>query len=240
MILYLTSSPCVMGADRALLTPDNRFLESICADVGKYARCLYAASSPDDKDANARYSRDMWDAFAEAGIPFSEMKILERSTASFAKELVQWSDFIILAGGHVPTQNAFFRDTGLAGCLRNYTDTIMGISAGTMNCAETVYAQPELPGESVDPGYRRFIPGLGLTELNILPHYQQVKDDILDGKRLFEDITYADSMGKRFLILPDGSYVRAEAGSSRLFGEAYLLENGLLRQICDKKHTILL
>jgi len=31
-----------------------------------------------------------------------------------------------------------------------------------MNCADTVYAQPEEPGEAVDPDYQRFIPGLGL------------------------------------------------------------------------------
>ena len=68
----------------------------------------------------------------------------------------------------------------------------MGISAGHMNCAEIVYAQPEMPGEAVDPDYRRFIPGLGLTKYNILPHYQAVKDDYVDGMRLFEDITFRD------------------------------------------------
>ena len=40
---------------------------------------------------------------------------------------------------------------------------IFGISAGSMNSAEEVYAQPELEGESLDPNYVRFIPGLGLN-----------------------------------------------------------------------------
>lgn len=34
----------------------------------------------------------------------------------------------------------------------------------------------------------RFI-GLGLTKHMILPHYQDTKDQILDGKRLFEEIS---------------------------------------------------
>lgn len=240
MILYLTSSPCVINADRALLTPNNAFLKNIRADVRANARCLYVASSPDDPDANARYSKDMWDAFSEAGIPFREMQILERNTVLQARELVDWCDFILLAGGHVPTQNAFLRETGLPELLQGFEGTVMGISAGTMNSAALVYAQPELPGESVDPAYQRFIPGLGLTFLNILPHYQQVKDDILDGKRLYEDITYADSFGNRFLVLPDGSYVRVEQGESRLYGEGWFLEDGIMRRICENDHSILL
>lgn len=238
MILYLTSSPCIIGADRALLTPDNRFLESILRDVPPGSNCLYIASSPDDETANIRYSADMYNAFSEAGCLFREIRVLQRRNITQAHELVRWSNLIILAGGHVPTQNAFFREMDLAGLLKEYPGTVMGISAGTMNCAAMVYAQPEMPGESVDPDYRRFLPGLGLTFLNILPHYQQVKDDILDGKRLFEDITYPDSFGNRFLVLPDGSYVRVQDGVSRLFGEAWLLEDGRLYKLCENNEII--
>ena len=67
-----------------------------------------------------------------------------------------------------------------------------GISAGSMNMAQTVYAQPEEPGEGIDPDYVRFFPGLDLTEVNVLPHYQKVKNDTVDGLRLFEDITLPD------------------------------------------------
>ena len=63
---------------------------------------------------------------------------------------------------------------------------IFGISAGSMNSAEEVYAQPELDGESLDPDYKRFITGLGLTKTKLIPHYQDIKDRFLDGKRLFE------------------------------------------------------
>jgi len=240
MILYLTSSPCVIGADRALLTEENHFLEQLRLDVLPSANCLYIASSPDAPDLNAHYSAEIAAAFAEAGLPFGELRILQSSNADQAARLVQWSNVIILAGGHVPTQNAFFRQLHLRELLRDYSGTIMGISAGTMNCAAMVYAQPEEPGESVDPAYQRFLPGLGLTYLNILPHYQQVKDDILDGKRLYEDVTFADSFEHSFLVLPDGSYVRACAGSSELFGEAYLLENAVMRKICGNHERIIL
>lgn len=240
MVLYLTSSPCVVGADRALINTDNSFLSNLQSDMPAEIRCLYIASSPDEPHLNRRYSADMVDAFREANIPFAEMKILQRDTMDRAEEMVGWSNFVILAGGHVPTQNLFFRQLKLWNLLRDYPGVIMGISAGTMNCAAMVYAQPELPGESIDPNYRRFLPGIGLTYLNILPHYQQVKDDILDGKRLYEDVTYPDSFGHSFLVLPDGSYVRVCNGQSQLFGEAYSLEDGQMRCICKNKEDLIL
>ena len=240
MILYLTSSPCIIGADRALLNPQNGFLDHLKADIHPGCKCLYIASSPDDPAANRRFGGDMFSAFAEAGMLFREMRILQRDTMQDAKALVDWSDLIILAGGHVPTQNAFFAECGLRQLLQSYRGVVMGISAGSMNCADEVYAQPEMPGESIDPDYRRFVPGLGLTDLQILPHYQQVKDDILDGKRLYEDITFADSRGHSFLALPDGSYVCVRNGISMLHGEAYLLRNSKMRKICTDGQSVML
>ena len=91
-----------------------------------------------------------------------------------------------------------------------------------------------MAGESIDPDYERFIPGLGLTNLNILPHYQMVRDNILDGRRLYEDITFADSIGHAFLVLVDGSYVLEEEDRCEVYGEAYLIFSGKMMKICDE------
>ena len=238
MILYLTSSPCVIGADRALLTPKNGFLDHMKADLRPGANCLYIASSPDDFAANRRYSWDMYNAFAEAGMLFREMRILQRDNMHNAAALIQWSNFIILAGGHVPTQNTFFRELNLRALLADYAGVIMGISAGTMNCADVVYAQPEMAGESIDSNYKRFVPGLNLTNIQVLPHYQQVKNDLLDGKRLYEDITFEDSCGHNFLVLPDGSYVCVRSGVAMLHGEAYRLSDRKMRRICTDGQSL--
>jgi len=182
----------------------------------------------------------MQDAFSEAGMPFSEMRILDNRSVSMAKEWIQNSQFIILAGGHVPTQNAFFQKIGLGGLLRDYQGVIMGISAGSMNAAGTVYAQPELEGEAISPDYIRFLPGLHLTDIQILPHYQMVKDDWLDGMRLFEDITFADSMGRIFYVLPDGSYLMNWNGREIIAGECYVIHNGFMEQIASEGEEIIL
>ena len=232
MIVYLTSSPCIDGADRAILNPQNDFLDRIRCDLPVNPRCLFVASSPDDRDATCEFGAAMFCAFAEAGIHFVSYHILDRHTAHQAAELITQSDLIILAGGHVPTQNAFFKEIGLAKLLEDFPGVIMGISAGSMNAASMVYMQPECPGES-HHSFRRFTPGLGLTHVNICPHYQKVFDMELDGKRLFEDITYRDSRGHTFYALPDGSYIYIDEDQTLLCGESYRIRNGILEKLTE-------
>ena len=239
MIVYLISSPCIDGASRAILNNQNSFLTRLREDLPENPSCLFVASSPDDRGATCQFGAAMFCAFSDAGIHFSSYQILDRLTEEFAAELVMDSDFIILAGGHVPTQNAFLNEIGLGVLLQDYEGVIMGISAGSMNAASVVYMQPEEEGES-DPEFERFAPGLGLTDINICPHYQKVKDNILDGQRLFEDITYADSMDNCFLALPDGSYLRIDEEGTLLFGEAYTISDGELEQISEDGEILFL
>ncbi len=238
MVVYLTSSPCINGVDRPVLNPENDFLARLRADLPENPRCLFIASSPEDHAVSCYYGSHMFIAFAEAGIAFSQYLVLDGESAEFAPELIADSDLIILAGGHVPTQNQFFQEIGLGQLLEDYEGVIMGISAGSMNAARWVYAQPEEPGESLDPEYRRFLPGLGLADLNICPHYQKVKDDILDGQRLFEDITYSDSCGHTFYLLPDGSYFYLHDEEILLCGEAYRLRDGILEMLTRSGESV--
>lgn len=122
------------------------------------------------------------------------------------EQLLTNSDFIIIAGGHVPTLNTFFQDINLKALIHQYQATIMRISDGLMNAASVVYAQPE----AVAPNDKRYLQSLDLTKCQILPHYNLMKDAELDGKRVYEDITFSDSYGHQFNLLPDGSYIFSE------------------------------
>ena len=233
MTVFLTSSPCVYQAPRAIINPENWFLVHLLTCLPEEIRCLFVASSPDDPVFTEHVAEEMSLCFRVAGLELSQVEILDRRSQDAAAELIADSDLIVLCGGHVPTQNAFFREIGLRELLQGYEGVVMGISAGTMNAADRVYVQPEEPGESV-PEFQRFAQGLGLTDINVLPHYQQVKDHELDGLRLFEDITYADSMGECFFALVDGSYFMIEEdGTTTLFGEAYCIQDGEIEQISE-------
>jgi len=230
MVLFITSSPYVNGADRALLSNDNEFIDRIYAVLPPCPRALFIAADPENRADTCRFGADTVAAFSEAGMPFQSYHILDGFNAQEAEALIGQSDLILLSGGHVPTQNAFFREIGLRGLLEDFSGVIVGVSAGSMNCAEYVYAQPEEPGET-SPDYERWLPGLALTGVNILPHYQKVKDSILDGQRLFEDVTYPDSFGNHFFALPDGSYFYQDEEGLLLCGEGYRLHDGILEQL---------
>ena len=190
------------------------------------------------EDMTDSFARDVADAFREADLEFADLWVLDRRNQEDAQLLIWKSDMIVMAGGHVPTQNRFFQEIDLKTLLVNYQGLIFGISAGTMNSADRVYAQPEAPGESV-PEFQRYMPGLGLTNINVLPHYQQVKDAMLDGKRLFEDVTYADSWGECFFSFVDGTYILIEDGVQMIFGQCALIQDGKREEISQVNEIVI-
>ena len=241
MTVFLTSSPTgPLDHSRYVdgLDEKNRFIETLRERWPEWARCLYITADPGEFTRNDEISRDMAGLFSRHGMTVGCFDVLDdRWKAICAEDLFSYQ-VLILGGGHVPTQNEFFQRIRLREKLQGYPGIVIGISAGTMNSADVVYAQPELPGESVDPKYARFLQGLGLTQVNILPHYQMVREFELDGRRLFEDITYGDSWGQRFLALPDGSYLLLEDGHTLVCGEAYLIADGELRKICEEDNVL--
>ena len=47
MIIFLTSSPCIPNADRAILNPANQFVDRMRAALPEHPRCLFVCSNPD-------------------------------------------------------------------------------------------------------------------------------------------------------------------------------------------------
>ena len=229
MTYFLTSSP--FGVGRPYLNPANGFIETLREALVSPCPAVFVCSDPNRYDFTDHIALDMKKALEAAGFAFSSFEILDGRNMETTSALVKHAGLIVLAGGHVPTQNAFLHQCGLKDAMQSFDGVVIGISAGSMNCAETVYAQPEEPGEAVSKNYRRFLPGLGLTNTMLLPHYQKVKHDMLDGMRLFEDITYADSQGHVFYAIPDGSFLLGKDGRETLYGEAYEIRDGQLRQV---------
>ena len=199
----------------------------------KGAKLLVAASYPDSHVKTDEVAADFAQNFAAAGFPVLQHLVLDTRNEDKAVQLLEEYDVVILMGGYVPLQNDFFQKIQLREKIQKFDGIIIGISAGSMNSADVVYVQPEYD-EDVREDFVKFREGLNLTKVQILPHYQKIKDDVLKGKRLFEDITYADSMGNEFYALVDGSFVRVQNGESRLFGEAYRIKDGQIELVCKK------
>lgn len=228
MICFLTSSPCY--GDCETLNPANGFTDKLRMALPPQCRGLMICSDPDSHDFLDMLAVGMQEGFRKIGIELEPMDTLDGRNEEDAQWLVESADLIILAGGHVPTQNWFFRRIGLRRLLENWDGVLMGISAGSMNCAEVVYAHPEEEGEAVNPEYQRWLPGLGITPTMLLPHYQDNKDGELDGMRLYEDIAYPDSIGGEFLCMVDGTYLMICDGEESVHGESYWIRDGELYQ----------
>ena len=245
MKLFMTSSP--MGAYRSTkapsfkgLNPANGMVEELKSYWREDSRCLLISAFPDEFDLNDGMRGDFERIFRETGLSVKCMDLCDRRGGRKIIAQLPLYDMVILGGGHVPTEKAFFDEIGLREALQGWDGIVMGISAGSMNCADVVYAQPEMPGEAVDPSYQKFIRGLGLTDVNVLPHYQAVKDDYVDGLRLMEEITYPDSMGRAFYAIVDGSYVLQTEDRKEIRGEAYRITDGKIKKICEAENVFLL
>lgn len=230
MKLFLTSSPYLYQHDPATLNPANEFVDRLRAALPHRAKTLFICSDPNSHDMTLDFIHITKDAFGRAGIPLGKCTALDARNARWAYRLVAESEFIIIMGGHVPTQNAFFHKIRLRRLMQKFDGVVMGISAGSMNSAENVYAQPEEAGES-SPSFQRFLHGLGLADINILPHYQQVKDYELDGKRLYEDVTFTDSMGHTFYVFPDGTYYYQDEEEQAILGQFWRLSDGIMEHL---------
>ncbi len=229
MICFLTSYPLTMERNR--LNDSNGFVDRLRDCLPNPCNTLFICSDPDGWERTDFFADMTCRLFAESGFCLRPFSVLDHRNACQAGALVKAADLILLTGGHVPTQNRFFAEIRLKELLGDFDGVLIGISAGSMNSAETVYAQPEEEGEAVDPNYRRFLSGLGLTQKMIIPHYRPNKTEMLDGLRVMEDISYPDSMGREFLVFPDGTYLLIENGTETVCGEAWRLADGVLSKL---------
>lgn len=215
----------------------NGLLDRLKAIWPENASVLFICADPDAYEKNDNICACFKESFPMSGLSVSHIGICDGRNPEAIDDLGK-IDVLIFTGGHVPTQNKFMKRLRLKEHLSDYNGIIIAWSAGSMNCAGVVYAGPELEGEAVNPLYERWITGLGITDINILPHMQSLKDAYLDGMRVIEDITYADSVGHEVVALNNGSYIMVDDGKTTLYGEAYVIKDGQQTQICKDGQSI--
>lgn len=211
---------------------ENHILDNLKKYISNYDNFLFVTSDEYNFEATDVYANVTFQSF-NLTLPFKNYKILDSRTEKNAVQLIKDADLIFLCGGHLPTQNEFFNRINLKDKLKQTDAFIIGGSAGAMNMAENVYSIPELEGESIDPNFKRSLVGLGLTDINILPHYDVFTNVILDGKKFVEEIVLPDSYKRTVYALNNGSYILVD-GKNYLYGEAYLLKDGIINKINNR------
>lgn len=223
----------------SVLIQYNGLLDRLKSIWIQNAKVLIICADPTDYEKNDSVCSCLKESFPMSGLSISYIDKCDDRNLNIVDNLEN-IDVLILTGGHVPTQNKFMKQLRLKERLLDYNGIVVAWSAGSMNCADIVYAGPEFEGEAVDSLYERWITGLGITNINIFPHFQSLKDEHLDGLRLIEDITFADSIGHEIIALNDGSYIMLDDEKTALYGEAYMIKDGHQTQICKNGESIIL
>lgn len=215
------------------LIKNNGFIELLKETLPENSKVLYITSSPDQIKSTMDQACGIEIALKRSLLPPQSFTILDRMNEDNVLQEIKNCNVIYLAGGHLPTQNAFLQDLRLSKMLKAacFDGLIIGCSAGSMNSAEEVFSIPELEETEDENNFRYFMPGLGITKVNLIPHYQYLKDVKFHGKDMFADIILPKSEGRKFYAIPDGSYLYGHDGIEELFGEAYLIQNGSMEQI---------
>lgn len=222
-----------------VLDQRNGLLQKLQSMWVQNSRVMIICADPSNYKKNDIVCACLKEAFPMSGLSVSQMEKCDNRNPNIIDDLEKYN-VLIFSGGHVPTQNRFMKQLSLKERLKDYNGIILAWSAGAMNCADTVYAGPELEGEAVDPNYERWISGLGLTDINIFPHFNTLRDEMLDGMRLIEDITLHDSFVHEIIALNNGSYILLDSEKTTLYGEAYMIKNGQMQKICSDGETVAL
>lgn len=223
----------------AVLIRENGLLENLKSIWPYHANVLFVCADPGDHERNDGILNCLSKSFSMSALTVSGISMCDGRNPS-AIERLDTIDVLILIGGHVPTQNRFFKEIRLRQRLHSYKGVVIAWSAGAMNCADIVYAAPEEEGEAIDDAYEKWIPGLGITNVNIFPHFQSLQGVYLDGLRIIEDIAFEDSRHHEIIALNDGSYITIDNEKTTLYGEAYRINNGAIEQICKNGESVVL
>lgn len=214
-----------------IIDNENGFLDTLKKNLTK-RDCMVIISGKPKKERVNDPNYITRESFAMSGIAFKEYIYVDDTNKQHIKEYIKKADCINLFGGHLPTANAFINEINLKELIKDFNGVVIGASGGAMNMANTVYCIPEVDGEHKDKNFKRYIMGLGLTNINIIPHYKYFKQMIFpDGTNMLKDILLPDSKKTELVCLPDRSYIVVKNRKIKIFGEAYILQNGEEKEI---------
>ncbi|MDO4271828.1 MAG: Type 1 glutamine amidotransferase-like domain-containing protein [Candidatus Saccharibacteria bacterium] len=195
---------------------------------------LYIAASPDNSESVDDYASLIFNGLRLSDITFSEYFILDNRTRDYVSEYIAKSSAIFLSGGNTYIENEFFNQLHLSKLLQDFNGIIIGQSAGSINMARSVYNSPE-KGALSEPIY---LEGLGLSDINIEPHFTLDTTEFDELKMYQRNHQLEESKKRPIYALCDGSHILETEKSSVVYGEAFLIKDGTIVQICNDGQSL--
>lgn len=239
--LFLTSNLnniVKIGDEKVAVKCDNsnHFMDKLKEEAQKVDSFVFVASDPDNYEKTSTYSNLIVESLKLEGYNVTTVTVLDHRFTEDAKSAVLNADLLFFMGGHVPTQNKYMKELKLKNILSDYNGVVVGQSAGSMNCSENVYVQPEYEQDAV-PNFQKQISGLGLTKIVVMPHINKAKEDEFEGKTVW-DMCLEDSVKYPHYGIADSGFIEIKDGVATLYGEGYTFNNGKVAKICENGHFV--
>lgn len=242
--LFMTSSlGCAIKLGDAWIPTacdnSNYFVDNLRNEIEDVKNLTIIAADPDNYFRLDSQSNCVIQGLQLCGFSVKKTNLIDHRFKENIKEAILSSDMVFLCGGHVPTQNQYFKEIRLKEILNNYKGVVVGQSAGSMNCSKMVYAQPECEEEFLDVNYNNFIEGLGLTDIIIMPHMNRAKTDELCGETTYS-MCLKDSYKIPHYGITDGGYILIKNGKAEAFGETIYFKDGKEIKLCENGESFVI
>ena len=191
-------------------------------------------STPDSVES---YARIFFDSMKMVGITFEEYCILDGTKVNKSKEYIENADLVFLCGGDTYNQHLLFEKINLKLLLSTYSGVVMGQSAGAINMAEHCFNSPEELEES-EPV---FFEGLGLTNINIEPHFVYDTSRFNENEKYQRKVIIDESYNRPIYGQCNGSHVFIDENNiATIYGETYLIINGNIEKIFENNQKFVI
>ena len=224
--LFLTSNIWGIKKDNDTYTPTkfsekNNFLVNLKSEFTWDKKFVLISSNPNDYKWNDLFLELDKKALEYSWLSFKEYQVLDNRTRGNIKNILNQASLILLAGGNTYEQNLFFHEINLGNYLINLDCPIVWISAGAMNCSNSVFNTSEIIKNSDLP---LLLEGLGLSKVSIEPHFEKKREN-----PEIMNILLQKSYTRKIYGLRDGSYIF----NNKIYGRCEVIENGEIRPICN-------
>lgn len=227
MIYFIAST--ILNFDDRKLIKQNNFIDLFKSNLKDINNVLFITSYPDDDKITYNYASDFKNALISEDIKINNFYILNTKTMQNIKTYINEVNLIFLSGGHIKTENDFINKINLKKYIKDFDGVFISSSAGSMNSSDLVYNIPELENETKDLNFKKYLKGLGLTNVNIFPHFQYLRYQKVDNLSYLDDILYNEEKIKEVLCLDDGSFIyKDKDGNINLYGSSFLYKDKVL------------
>lgn len=200
------------GVDKENGFNDKQF-QYLKKDVKNNSIITFIASTFDDWEKNNYYVEKTLNWFEKIGVNFKKYYVIDnRKTKEEMKEYITKSDVVYLMGGSPFLQMESIKKYDLEDLLKSRNGITIGVSAGSMNQANSVIYKDEFMDNKILE-----YEGIGLTDITIYPHLDFNNNDYME--ELFEV-----SNDREVVALPNESFIRIEDGVVSYIGDYYIVE----------------